>query len=102
MKDLLFTALSRDELQGIIADTVNACLRHHAAQRPPQKDLPPGEAGQLISKKEAARLISCSPGSIDNFARSGKIARHYVGKKSVRFDRGEVLALAKRTATVTT
>jgi excisionase family DNA binding protein len=45
-----------------------------------------------ITKKDAARLLSVCPSTIDNAARAGKLKRHYVGK-SVRFERDQVLAL---------
>lgn len=53
-----------------------------------------GEAAPYVSKREAARLLSCSQSTIDNYARAGRLKRHYIGK-SVRFDRLEVLSLAK-------
>lgn len=51
----------------------------------------------FVNKRQAARLLSCSPSTIDNLARAGKLTRHYVGKKGVRFTREEVLALAETT-----
>lgn len=54
----------------------------------------PGEAvGHYVSKRHAARLLDCSPSTIDNHARAGRLTRHYVGK-AVRFDRAQVLSLA--------
>lgn len=47
-----------------------------------------------VTKRQAAALLACSPGTIDNHARAGILARHYVGQ-SVRFARAEVLALAR-------
>ncbi len=96
MEKMVFTALTREELHALIIDSVNACLRHHAAQQPAQREDTPGQAGEAyINKRQAARLLSCSPGTIDNHARAGNLTRHYVGK-AVRFDRQEVLSLAKR------
>lgn len=48
-----------------------------------------------MTKKEAARLLSVCPSTIDNAARAGKLIRHYVGK-SVRFEREQVLALRSK------
>lgn len=96
MDKLLLTTLSKAELQALIIDSLNNCLRHHAAQQPAKRDDEPGQAGEaFINKKQAARLLSCSPSTIDNHARAGTLARHYVGK-SVRFDRQQVLSLAKK------
>lgn len=55
------------------------------------------QEGSMLKKKDAARLLSCSASTIDNMARAGRLTRHYVGKKSVRFDRGEVLKIAEST-----
>ena len=51
----------------------------------------------MLKKREAARLLSCSTSTIDNLARAGKLVRHYVGKRSVRFDREQVLSMAEQT-----
>ena len=98
MKDLVLTTLTRDELQALVIDSVKVCLKHYAPQpKPRQPDDEPGEAGQTyVSKRQAARLLDCSPSTVDNAARAGKLRRHYVGK-SVRFLRSEVLGLAKAT-----
>lgn len=96
MEKMVLTTLSREELQALIIDSLNNCLRHHAAQQPAKREDVTGQAGEaFVSKKQAARLLSCSPSTIDNHARAGHLTRHYVGK-SVRFDRQQVLGLAKR------
>lgn len=53
-------------------------LKH---QRPPEVVKKPEK---YIDKKEAAQIASVSTSTIDNWARSGKISRHYFGG-SVRF-----------------
>lgn len=47
---------------------------------------------ELLTKKEAASLLKVTTITIDNFARQGRLNRHYVGK-SVRFMRSEVMAI---------
>lgn len=70
--------------------------RNATPPKPRQPDDVPGEAGQTyVGKRQAARLLDCSTGTIDNHARAGRLTRHYVGK-SVKFDRQQVLGLAKR------
>ena len=89
---VLLTTISTDQLKALITESVTKCL----ASQPPARDPVPDEAAPtFVNKKEAARLISVCPSSIDNFARSGKLKRHYFGGKSVRFERSQVLALAK-------
>ncbi len=95
MEKMVFTNLTREDFHAIIIDAVNACLKHHSAQPPRHPDTVPGQAAPpYVSKKEAGRLLGVCVSSVDNAARAGKLKRHYVGK-SVRFDRSEVLALAK-------
>jgi len=56
-----------------------------------------GASSPYVSKKEAARFLGCSPGTIDNFARAGTLKRAYVGK-SVKFLRTEVVQITQRPA----
>lgn len=96
MEKMVFTALTREELHALIIDSVNACLRHHTAQQPAQREDTPGpDGGAYINKRQAARLLNCSTSTLDNLRRAGQIKAFYVGK-AVRFDRQEVLSLAKR------
>jgi excisionase family DNA binding protein len=83
---------TRDALQTMILDCMAAALKHHAPAAPTASPAP--AADDLLTKAEAAALLSCSRSTIDNAARAGKLRRHYVGK-AVRFTRGEVLALAR-------
>lgn len=95
MDKVLFTALTKQDLEALVIDCVQVCLKRNAAQHPLKKDAAQEQAAPpYVSKKEAARLLGVCTSSIDNAARAGKLKRHYVGK-SVRFDRSEVLALAK-------
>lgn len=47
---------------------------------------------QLMTKKEAAKLIRCSTSKIDGHARKGDLERRYIGR-SVRFLKDQVLSL---------
>ena len=97
MQNLTVTPLTRDELENLIIDCVNACLRRHSAQAKPEAAPEPGQAAPpFVTKREAAALLSVSRATVDNWAKDGLLLRHYVGGKSVRFDRAEVLALAKK------
>ncbi len=88
--------ITAEELETIFDARLKAALQHYAPQpKPHQPDVEPGEAGQTyVSKRQAARLLDCSPSTVDNNARRGLLRRHYIGK-SVRFLRSEVLGLAK-------
>jgi hypothetical protein len=96
MENIVFTQLSIPELRRIFQQELEQFHKTNLAPIPTREEYP-GEAEQaFVSKKQAARLLACSPSTIDNHARSGKLTRHYVGKKSVRFERVQVLALARK------
>ena len=88
--------ISQEEIESILDARFKVFLERFLLQtKQRQPDDVPGQAATpYVSKREAARLISVCPSTIDNNARAGKLKRHYVGK-AVRFDRLEVLALAK-------
>jgi len=54
------------------------------------------QTGTRITKKQAAALINCSVSTIDNARRAGKIKAYRIGAKAVRFEKSEVLNLAKQ------
>ena len=82
--------LSKVDLQILVIDALNTVLdmRQDSKQKPPTA-APEPTPGQLLTKKEAAKLLACSPSTIDNAARAGKLPRHYIGK-SVRFQKEDV------------
>ena len=71
-----------------------------AAKEQPQPAPPstPDDPERLISKKEAARLLSCSQSTIDNYRRAGVLEAIKLGK-AVRFRRGDVLAVVQPQST---
>lgn len=88
MQQVTFTQLTVEDLRALFREE----LERHQQQRAARQDNEPGPAAPTyVSKKEAARLLSCSPGTIDNMARAGRLARHYIGRKAVRFERQQVL-----------
>lgn len=96
MEKLVFTSFTKQDLEALVIDCVQVCLKHHAAQQPAQREDTPGpDGGAYVNKRQAARLLSCSVSTLDNFRRAGEIKAFYIGK-AVRFSREEVLALAKR------
>ena len=97
MENVVFTQLSIPEFRKLIQQELQDFHKAQATQIQTRRDEAPAQAGEaFITKKQAAGLLSCSPSTIDNHARSGKLTRHYVGAKSVRFDRQQVLALAQK------
>lgn len=95
MEKVVFTALTKQDLEALVIDCVQVCLNRHNAKQTANPELAPGQAAPpFVSKREAARLLGLCTSSVDNAARRGELKRHYVGK-AVRFDRAQVLALAK-------
>lgn len=82
-----------DDLQTLIIDCVNVCLKHHKPSAPTVEIQEP-DPGQLLTTKESARLLGVSPSTIGNHARAGNLTRLYIGK-SVRFSREQVTSLAQ-------
>ena len=61
-------------------------------------DTEPGEAGDLLTKKQAAAFLQCSQSALDNWRRMGRLKAHKLnGKKAVRFSRADLVALASGT-----
>ena len=93
-QETVLTSLTVNELENLIIDSVNACLKVHTPQPQPAPPATPDDPERLISKKEAARLLGCSQSTIDNYRRVGRLKSVKLGK-SVRFRRGDVLAVAQ-------
>ena len=85
--------ITAEELETIFDARLKIALEKYGPQTHRQPDTIPGQAAPTyVSKKEAARMLGCSQGTVDNFARAGKLRRSYLGK-SVRFERAQVLGL---------
>lgn len=87
---VLLIPMQPGDLQAMIAETINAAFRRLEIPAPAADP----EPGQLLSKKDAADLLGVSTSTIDGHARKGNLTRRYIGK-AVRFERSEVLELAK-------
>ena len=88
MNNLILTTISKNDLETLIIDCVNACLKQHQ----PEETTQPEPQLEYITKKEAAELLKCSIATIDNYRRSGKLKRYNHLGHIVRFKRSEVLA----------
>ena len=91
MQDLVVTMTKRD-LEVIIEERLRHCFLTMLPATPEPAIEPDVE--QLLSKKQAAKLLGVCSSTIDNHARAGNLTRKYIGK-SVRFSRDEVTKLAK-------
>lgn len=97
-KNVVLISLPLDDLETLIIDSVNACLKGQEQNQIERTKPEEANPNDLLTKKEAAKLLSCSTSTIDNYARAGVLTRNYVGR-SVRFSRSDVLAIVSPSQT---
>ncbi|MBK8564929.1 MAG: helix-turn-helix domain-containing protein [Saprospiraceae bacterium] len=79
-----------DELQILIIDCVATCLKHNSPLPKDEfSDLP-----ELMTRKQAAKALSISLGTLDTWSREGRITKVRNGG-IVRFKKSELLAAFK-------
>ena len=77
--------ISKDELQTLIIDCVNTCLKFYVPKQPVD-NLP-----ELLSRHQVAEFLSISIGTVDNLSRDGVLKKHKLGGvRTPRFKRQEV------------
>ena len=79
-----------EELEARLSTRLTAIeghLRAHGA---------PTDPNEMIDKREAAKLLSVTTTTVDNYARAGKLQKHELGPRAVRFRKIEVLDLVKK------
>lgn len=87
--------ITTEELETIFDSRLRVALNDFAQLLQRQPEAVSGQAAPpYVSKREAARLLGVCVSSVDNAARRGDLTPLYVGK-AVRFDRVQVLNLAK-------
>lgn len=92
MKKLL-VHLTEEELKDIVNSASREAFAEAIKAMQPKEKPSHEQASLYLTKKQAASTLNCSPSTIDNAARSGKLTRHYIGK-TVRFRKEEVYKLA--------
>lgn len=50
--------------------------------------------GQINAQK-AAKILRCSPSHVYSLARKGTLTRYYIGVRSYRFDKAEIIHFSK-------
>lgn len=61
-----------ERLESVLESKIQAAL--HAQQPQAGSDLP-----ELLSRREAAKFLGVSLGTVDNLARAGLLQKHYLG-----------------------
>lgn len=93
--ELVVIELTRQEFESTLDAFLEKALRRLALEKPAQNTEEAADGNVLfINKREAAKILSVCVSTIDNHANAGHLTRYNVGK-SVRFDRKQVLELAK-------
>lgn len=87
MQNLVFTQLKIEEIKDLFRRELENYFLDNPISPPinPETDQP-----EYISKRKAAKLADVCTSTVDNWARAGKIKRHYFGS-AVRFNRVEFL-----------
>lgn len=93
MSELFVTTMTKADIEGLFIDCMKAVIKNHLPN-PKPLPAPPKKEANFVTKKQAAQQLNCSTSTIDNYARAGRLTRHYIGR-TVRFKLEEVLALAK-------
>lgn len=95
MAGVKFIMTTEEQLQEIVQNAVANALAQVKSLQTPIESNTTADHAEFLTKKQAAKLLACSPSTIDNFRRSGKLTPVYLGK-TVRFKRSEILALATK------
>ena len=88
--ETILISLPKEELQGLIIDCVNACLKH----TPPTPTEDNKQTEQPISQNEAARFLGKSRQTLIAWRKKGVITGHTLGGR-VYFLKSELLEAMK-------
>ena len=86
-EEIVLVSIPKDELQTLIIDSVNACLKFHLPKLEGKEELP-----ELLTRQQVADYLSISLKTVDTLARDG-ILKKYSIAGSTRFKRKEVRAI---------
>ncbi|HMO39890.1 MAG TPA: helix-turn-helix domain-containing protein [Saprospiraceae bacterium] len=91
---IVLMSVPKDELKVMIMDAVKTCLKFHDP-RPTDHADNTADHAEFMTKRQVAKMLSCSTSTVDNYRRAGKLTPYYLGEKyrAVRFKRKEVLGL---------
>ena len=93
MHELVLISIPESTIKNIVEQAVLKAFENH---QPPT--LTSSEPDPYLTKKEAAKFLSCSVSTIDNYRRAGTLKRYNFGS-SVRFKRSELLQMIEHLAT---
>ncbi|MEM7105654.1 MAG: helix-turn-helix domain-containing protein [Bacteroidota bacterium] len=95
MSDLI-VSMTKADLEATIANCVKNTLTelNHQPTTAVVEEQPTDNSDVFLTKAESANFLKCSPSTIDNYARAGKLTRHYRGR-NVLFPKNELRALIK-------
>lgn len=84
MEKTVFISLPLEDLQTIIIDCVNSCLKHQLQSIPQQPDI------EYITRKQTAKLLGISLPTLGLWSKNGMIPSYRIASR-VRYKKDEVL-----------
>lgn len=88
MQEVVLISIPVNDLQTLIIDSVNDCLKK-ANPKLLTDNL--SEIPEMLTRREAAKLLSISLGTLDSWAKEGRVTKHRAGGV-VRFRKDELLS----------
>lgn len=94
---MLILQITSDELYNIVYQSSKKAVNELLEEKnnSPESAIDAEYKEKFITKKEVAAIASVSTSTVDNWARAGKITRHYFGA-SVRFFQPELMEFLKK------
>lgn len=91
----MIVQLTAKELKEIVAEASQKAISEAFKTLQPSEEPEAGKTdAKFLTKKQAAKALNCSPSTLDNFRRAGKLNAYFLGK-TVRFKVEEIQNLAK-------
>ena len=85
-----------DQLSALISNAVSAALQRELPATPSTAEVTQPPLPALITRQQAADLLSVSLSTVDNYINDGLLQKKRVGVRAVRLDRTEVEKLARK------
>ena len=85
-----------EELSAIIDEVVSNALQDVLLKQFDSPDLDHSNLPPLITRHQAAKILSVSLSTVDNYINDGLLQKKRVGVRAVRLDRTEVEKLARK------
>ena len=94
----MIVTMTKSELEAILEDKIRYAFLNYMPDFSQNMQDSSEDKSEFVTKREVAKMLSCSTSTVDNYRRAGQLKPYYLGQKykSVRFKRAEVLALLEK------